>query len=278
MRILQTALVKALCVAFLLVGAALIWKPAGDWCHKVHACPYLPENHLMRTSIRIGAGTVALVAGLFTLLPLGRCGRRRRQIIFSSPHGNTIIRLDSVEASLNRALMKLPEIKRICVRLTPSEDQRKVHIQADMKVVGEGAREAADRVGQEIRDAATRLLGVDEVTAVDIYVSGMDVDLSATTHRTMTKPPHTPATRPAARAAFEPEPKPGALLREEQEAQKEDEETEETEVPAPGELLPADELSVEEPRGMKSFDPDALAGYDNEEPNADSEDENHTST
>lgn len=260
MRILQVILAKALCVVFLLMGAALIWKPAGDWYHRVGDCPYLPQNRLVRTGIRIGAGSVAVLVGVFTLLPLGRCGRRRRQIVFTGPYGNTIIRLDSVEASLNRALMKLPDVKRICVRVMPSEDQRKVHIQADMKVIGEGAREAADRIGERIRDAAKRLLGVDEVTAVDIYVSGMEVDLPAADRFEMPREP-APARRPVAeqtsRAVIEPE--------------AERYEAAEEEPLAPGEMLPEEEPSAEEPHGMKSFDPDALAGYDDEEPDADSE-------
>ncbi len=175
MKVVHLILLKLLSLAALAGGVLVAVTPVS----------VLYDSSAMRaldsTWIRIAIGLGVAVIGLLGLIP---CRRRnkRKTISFPGTQGDVIIQLDSVEATLNRVIGRLPEVKKVAVRAVPSEDGRSVQITAEVllyKRTGAGARETANRVSEAIAEAAENLLGVEEVTSVDLNVRGIVVDSSS---------------------------------------------------------------------------------------------------
>jgi hypothetical protein len=126
-------------------------------------------------------GGVLAVMGLIALYPSSH-RRKHKTISFPGIHGNVVIELDSVEATLNRVIGRKPEVKRIKVTVDPSEDNRKARVTADVvlyKGVGTSAREAANRVSNYVSDAAVHILGVEDVTEINLNIRGIMLDAEA---------------------------------------------------------------------------------------------------
>ncbi len=124
-------------------------------------------------------GLMAVLAGLIGLLPSGR--RRTHNVIsFPGVHGDVTIELDSVESTLTRMVNKMPEVKKIRIRVIPAEDRRRVRVKADVLVYkgasASSARELANRITDYLTDTAVNMLGVEDVTTVDLNVRGIVVD------------------------------------------------------------------------------------------------------
>ncbi len=125
------------------------------------------------------AGICAAIA-LITLPPWKRVKHSKNTISFHGIHGDVTIELDSVEATLGRVLARKPEVKKIKVKVTPSEDNRRAVVRAEVlmqKNTGaEGAREISNRIANYLADAAVHILGVEEVLKVDLNVRDIVVD------------------------------------------------------------------------------------------------------
>jgi len=185
MRILQIIVAKLLSLGVLTLGVAAVaaWFER-DYLHMAKAL-FLSEVWIPWGAV---FGAAAAVAGLLALLPLKR-PRRNNTITFPGSHGNVTLQLDSVEATLSRVVGKLPEVKKINVRVTPSEDNRRAQVTADVwmyKTSGPaGARELANRISDYLADTAVNILGVEDVTNVNLNVRGVIVDPSKTTPETV---------------------------------------------------------------------------------------------
>ncbi|MBI4555947.1 MAG: hypothetical protein HY706_00055 [Candidatus Hydrogenedentes bacterium] len=184
MRILQILIQKLTCVAVALGGLLLLGaRTAPIKTHLTGALSKVIEPPNWKYGIVIILmGLILFVAGVFGLLP--RAGRRKggRTIRFPSARGDVVIYLDSVEATLNRVVGKLPEVNRIAARIFPVEDGTKVRITADVALLvpsGAGMREVTARVKDAIADTASGL-GMDDVTAVDLNVVRTLPDVKAT--------------------------------------------------------------------------------------------------
>ena len=167
---------KALCFVFSLAalceGVVLAAFPMNR-CYDFLAT-HLPDVPYLR----IGVGVGLALLGLLGLLGSGLFRRKSKKISFSSPQGNTVVQLEPIEASLTRALSRLPEIRKIALTLTPAENGRIACVNATVrlnKAGGTGVREAGDRLAETIAAQAKRLLGVDEVGTVDLTVRGIHV-------------------------------------------------------------------------------------------------------
>ncbi|MCL4218658.1 MAG: hypothetical protein KJ052_16860 [Candidatus Hydrogenedentes bacterium] len=167
MRLLQLAVLKLLAVG-LIAGAVLLAL------YEFHGVYWLVADNVPDLAIlRYAAVVVLLVAGVFALTPLPRPGQNKKTISYAGAHGTTTIQLDSVEASLTKALSKRPEVKKPTVRVTPDKDRGKVSIFASLTLVkgsSQSVPELSGRVRDYLDDAAQRLLGADEVTSVDLEV------------------------------------------------------------------------------------------------------------
>jgi hypothetical protein len=184
MRILQKVICKLLCAGVALAGLLVI---AG---HSSRVAPLFtrvssnvtspPTWYVMATVV--GIGVLFFLLGVLGLLPIGKLRARRRIISFTSAHGNVVIQLDPVEATLNRVVGKMPEVKKIAVHVLPIENECKVRIRADVllyKGLGMSVRDISSMIAQYIGETAINLLGVNEVTTVDLNVRGIIPDQAA---------------------------------------------------------------------------------------------------
>lgn len=213
MKMFQTIVYKILALMALGVGSVLVSAPVCPYCAglvgKVGCCPYMTY-----------VGGALAIMGLIALYP-ANVRRKHKTISFPGIHGDVVIELDSVEATLNRVIGRKPEVKRIKVTVDPSEDNRKARVTADVvlyKGVGTSAREAANRVSNYVSDAAVHILGVEDVTEINLNVRGILLDAEASSqdlglhehHAAHAERPAEPvaAVNSEPEAAPEPEPAP----------------------------------------------------------------------
>jgi len=130
-------------------------------------------------SLWFGGSVVAIVLGAYGFWPKGKKFRRRKKIAYEGPHGEVQIQLDTVEQSLNQVLARMPEIKKIELRVDPQAGGRKALIRADVVIYqqpGQSARAIAALVSDYIAETATKLLGLEELATIDLNVTGISVN------------------------------------------------------------------------------------------------------
>lgn len=167
LKILQTAILKAVCLGILVMGGLMLAFPVSELY--AAAAQRTTPNPMARRIVG-GVAVAVAIAGLFPR-KLGRS--KSRQISFPTTHGTSIIELAPVEKTLAKALKKLPEIRNISVRLLPVENDRKVRIVAEAHIVKgteAGLRELNNVLCERIMDNAREILGVGEVVSVDLHV------------------------------------------------------------------------------------------------------------
>jgi len=177
MRTFQIVVRKLLCAAVLLGGGALCVMSFSELYQT--AISNLPGSPLLR----IAGGAALIVGAVLGLLPLQRPRLSKNSISFQGPHGDVAIQLDSVETLLARVIGKMPEVKKISVRVEPTEDNHKARVYAYVWIAkGEeaaGVRELAIRISHHVADMAAHILGVEELTSVDLNVLGITVSAGA---------------------------------------------------------------------------------------------------
>ncbi|HOF39173.1 MAG TPA: hypothetical protein PLD73_03800 [Candidatus Hydrogenedentes bacterium] len=167
MRMIQAILWRLLCVGLLLAGATAFYLDLSTAYALLTS--RLPDN----TALRWALGVALIIAGLIGLIPWPKRARDSRKIAFKGAHGNVSIQLDSVEQTLNRAARKISEAKRINARITPSDNARNVHIQADVtlrKPANVSARDVEARVSAFIVDQTKRILGEETAVTADLNI------------------------------------------------------------------------------------------------------------
>lgn len=185
MRIVQLLSQRLLAAVVLLLGVLLLAGIFTDLSSLVDqvTATYGGLPTLVQGAIRVLGGLLLAGVGLLGLMPaLKSRSDRSRRISFAGAHGDVFIQLDSVENTITRVIGKMPEVNRISVQVVPSDEGRKVLIMADVilnNLSNIGAREAANRVSNQIMYAATHILGVDEVTGINLRVRRIAVDLKA---------------------------------------------------------------------------------------------------
>ena len=177
MKLVQTVLLKVMSLMLLIGGVALVilWLRFPAYVQMVHE-----YKAYFWTYGGVGAAGFAALIGLLGILPLGGQKRAKHMIVFPGTRGDVTIELDSVEANLGRVMAKMPEVKRIKVKLTPSEDNHRALVTADVRMYkgagGASAREIANRIADHLMDTAVNILGEEEVTKVNLTVRDIIVD------------------------------------------------------------------------------------------------------
>lgn len=172
MKILQFVLLKvlSLCLAFGGVLAIAFRFSA----HFQKAQAHLPDA-IDPVGIWLGAGGACLILGILGMLPAGSRRGKRKMISFPGTDGTSNIYLEPIEANLNRSLAKLPDIKKVSVSLIPIEGGRRLRVSADA-IVQSGAtgslREISDRLREQIGAHTKKVVGVDEITSVELHICG----------------------------------------------------------------------------------------------------------
>lgn len=178
MRVLQITIVKILSLLTMLAGAILVAVTSSatvrGWLE-----PYvIPEGSIWLGSwLGTLLGGLVFLVGLLGLLPVVKPKRLKKTISFAGSHGEVTIQLDSVEATLARMVSRMPVVKKIWVRIIPSEDNHRARVAADVWVYKNAdrtsAREITNSIMEHLMDTAVNILGVEEITAVDVNVRGI---------------------------------------------------------------------------------------------------------
>lgn len=198
MKYLQIVVVKFLSLAAVACGIALIgiWFHAGSLA-RVTGFLQQSERWMLYGYV---PGALLVVGGVLGLLPLAR-NKRRKTITFSGAHGEVTLQLDSVEATIMRVVGKMPEVKKIWIKVTPSDDNHRARVYAEVLmykgVEGAGARELANRIEDRLHDTAVNLLGSDVVTSVSLNIRGIVLNLPRKAlEGRQAAPPASPAAEP----------------------------------------------------------------------------------
>ena len=179
MRIVQTIVVKLLSLFVIVLGSAFVVMPFSD---KVTNLAWGLTSDLVWGRYGALYGLALFLLGLLGFLPLTRGERKKNVISFPGTHGEVTIELESVEATLSRFVSKMPVVKKISVRVTPSEDKRRAEVTANVWMYKgadpASAREIANRISDHLADTAVNILGVEDVTTVNLNVRGIIVNLT----------------------------------------------------------------------------------------------------
>jgi hypothetical protein len=122
---------------------------------------------------------VAIVFGVYGFAPRSTKWRKPKKISYEGPHGEVQIQLDTVEHSLNHVLARMPEIKRINVKVDPQDGGRRALIRAEVVLYqrpGQNARALASLVTDYIAETASKLLGLEDLATIELKVIGIVVN------------------------------------------------------------------------------------------------------
>jgi hypothetical protein len=169
-------MLRALHVLIKLAAAAILLTLAVDWL-AFHSGTEVADNVIkyyeqVRVPIEDAVPgiplkeIVAALAGLGVLallLPLPPKSAKK-SFTFAGTHGDVIIELENIEPTLERVLMKMPEVKNINIRLEPSKkkDEYPALVNATAileKKADDDARSITARVEHHLKIHADRFLG-----------------------------------------------------------------------------------------------------------------------
>jgi hypothetical protein len=122
---------------------------------------------------------VAIVFGIYGFSPKSRKWRKPKKISYTGPHGEVQIQLDTVEQSLNHVLARMPEVKRINVKVDPQDGGRRALIRAEVVLYqrpGQNARALASLVTDYIAETASKLVGLEDLATIELKVTGIVVN------------------------------------------------------------------------------------------------------
>lgn len=132
------------------------------------------------------AGAILLLVGLYGFLPRLPKRDKRRTVAYNLEHGDVVVALDPAQTTLNEVIKALPEVKKICIKVTAAEDRRKVKIDTDAVLNAQletTAQESRDLINQCILDTATNLLGLEVLGPINLKVKGAEVDVKAASEK-----------------------------------------------------------------------------------------------
>jgi len=176
MRLFQLFVVKLLGLAIMIGGGMLV---AYRFVPEIPAftnelISYVsPANSPIDVLILIPVGALLFIAGFFTLIPRIPAKGKRGHITFRGAHGDVKINLDSIENNIHKAVSKMPEVKKIDLKVYPTANGSSVQIIGDVvlyKEAGVGALATSNYVRETVEMTAQSILGVNEVTSVELNV------------------------------------------------------------------------------------------------------------
>ena len=176
MKFLQMAIFRLNCLALIVAGIAA-FKYDYTWLH--NEILRIPDS----TPLRMGLGALIVILGLIGLVPWPKGKNRKQKLVFKGTNGNVTIVLSSVEQALNKSVKKMSEVKRVSVKILPSNTDRNIQIKTDITLLKPphvSAREVEAHVSNFITDQVKRILGPETAVAVDMNIVDIIVEESAT--------------------------------------------------------------------------------------------------
>jgi hypothetical protein len=169
MQTLQHFLMKFLSLLMLGIGIALQAFWVSD---AIGTADFLSSPHWTCAAPYIGLGLILLA--LLALLPLG--GKRSRTLSIPGSYGDVLLDLDPIESTLKHTIAKMPEVKKVRVRLMPSQDRRRVQILAKLWIYKKpetNRQEITGRIEKVLHDSAVAVLGAEEITTLTLEVKAI---------------------------------------------------------------------------------------------------------
>ena len=186
MFVLKLISLLVLLVGGLILAACFDVPEAKDVLKSTHACLVknvaAPGEGGQAGAGQWASGAVLLLVGLYGFLPRLPKRDKRRTVAYSLEHGDVVVALDPAQATLNEVIRALPEVKKICIKITAAEDRRKVKIESEAVLntqIGAPAQESRDLINQCILDTATDMLGLEVLGPINLKVKGAEVDVRA---------------------------------------------------------------------------------------------------
>ncbi len=171
MRILQQIMFRLISLGLVALGAGLILYSSHELYTLVAG--YFPRNELLRE----GIATVIIFIGLVGLTPAPR--RRLPKVITHRDHdGSITTRIGPVARAIAKLISKRPEVKRIRLDLTPTDDGRRVWIDADvvlLKYSSASNQELRVRLRDAIRQEGIHFLDAETVAGVNLVISDIRI-------------------------------------------------------------------------------------------------------
>ncbi len=128
------------------------------------------------------AGILLVLVGLYGFLPK-MPSRKGGTITFKGANGDIVLQLKPVQQVLLKMMRRMPEVYSIKLQVRPDKDGKRALITADVVLkncAALGARHCAKIVAECISSTARNLLGLEDLTAVQVNVSGIHLDATAT--------------------------------------------------------------------------------------------------
>lgn len=130
----------------------------------------------------IVAGVLLVLVGLYGFLPK-MPSRKGGTITFTGANGDIVLQLKPIQKVLLKMMRRMPEVYSIKLQVRPDKDGKRALITADVVLkncAALGARHCAKIVAECISSTARNMLGLAELSAVQVNVAGIHLDAAAT--------------------------------------------------------------------------------------------------
>lgn len=172
MKLLQTLVLKLICLALLGVGVLLALYNS-SYLYEV-VTESLPQTPVITDPLRMAVGVLVALVALFGLLPIRK--RRGKSITFPDEQGETTIRLGPIEKALGKEIGRRREVKKLSLHFEPADDKRRVLVEATAvlkKAPDVATREVYRTMKAIILQEARNMLGTDTVIGVNLDIEGI---------------------------------------------------------------------------------------------------------
>jgi hypothetical protein len=185
---MKLATMKIVCLLVLLGGVYMLGLVL-DVEYMQQAQGYVLENWPVQEDGALNlrmpgiiAGVLLVLVGLYGFLPK-MPSRKGGAITFKGANGDIVLQLKPIQKVLLKMMRRMPEVYSIKLQVRPDKDGKRALIAADVVLkncAALGARHCAKIVAECISSTARNMLGLAELSAVQVNVSGIHLDAAAT--------------------------------------------------------------------------------------------------
>lgn len=130
-------------------------------------------------------GGIMAVAGLYGFLP--KLPKRAKNlaptsISYELEHGEVQMDLKPIEERLKQVLIRMPEIKKISLKVTADEDAHRIRIASEVVLhsnVNVPARDIQNLINKYIVETATSIFGLEVVQPIKLVIRGISINPKA---------------------------------------------------------------------------------------------------
>lgn len=132
--------------------------------------------------VQVLVAAVLLVLGLIAFLPGGNPRSLRRAVVIPTEHGQVAVQLDALRPVLLKVLRRMPEVRKVKLSIKPPRGKKKAIVTAFVSLRQQAKldlRQHVDLITQHIAETAVKLLGIENLVDIEVFVDGIKVDAKA---------------------------------------------------------------------------------------------------